>query len=510
MPGGLLQLAAYGAQDLYLTGNPQITFWKTVYRRHSNFAMENIYVYLDTAPNLTTTTITQVQVKIPRNGDLLSNIYFTIDMPDIYSNEYLQFKWIPNFAQRLVRKASVSINGMQVDQQYSQWLNIWSQLSLTDGKRISYDNMTANIPDYTQPKLYYGNYGETNIPTINARRVYVPLPFWFCLNPGLAIPLVALQRSDVYVDLELAPLNDLFTIRGYSVDMVLNGSTFDYIADQNEANQIQTYMTAQGVNDPNNWFWFFVNGSGTPTGKWSQNYFISSKYIYLDDDERRKFAQSTHEYLITQVDAYSEADINVTNYTLNFKFQHPSKEIILVTQRNDVFLFNQWFNYTGKINHNKVVTLQDLYTQFVKDPNLNSIENLLHPLVNEVERAGRTADGIHIFDDAGSNLLLGARLLFNGNERFENVDYVFLNYLQPYEAHTFCPDKGVYVYSFSLNPENFQPSGSANFSRINKAEYELRLRTFKRKNTGVDLTIYTYNFNVLRIMGGLGGLVFSN
>lgn len=510
MPGGLVQLVAYGAQDLYLTGNPQITFWKTVYRRYSNFAMENINVYFDTAPNLTTSSMTQIQVKIPRNGDLLSNIYFTIDMPDIYSDEYLQFKWIPNFAQRFVRRATVSINGMQVDQQYSQWLNIWAQLTQTEGKRLTYDNLTANIPSYTQPSIYYGNFGDTVIPTINARRVYVPIPFWFCTNPGLAIPLIALQRSDVYVDLELAPLNDLFTVRGYSVDMVLNGSTFDYVVDQQEADNIQSYMTARGVNDPNNWFWYFVNGTQAPTGKWAQNYFLSSKYIYLDDDERRKFAQSTHEYLITQVDEYSVADINVTNYTLNFKFQHPSKEIILVTQRNDVFLFNQWFNYTAKINNQKITTLQDLYTQFVKDPNLNSIDNLLHPLVNAVNVANKTAGSINIFDDAGANILLAARLLFNGNERFEEVDYVFLNYLQPYETHTFCPDKGIYQYSFSLNPETFQPSGTANFSRINKAEYELRLRTFKRKNTGVNLSIYTHNMNVLRIMGGLGGLVFSN
>ena len=177
MTGGLMQLVAYGAQDLYLTGNPQVTFFKAVYKRHTNFSMEYIPQYFQTLPTFSTTENTIVQCKIDRNGDLIHDMYLVFDVPPIYSTNNEFFTWIDNLGQNLINYCNVSINGLVIDQLYSQWLNIWSQLTVTRSQKLSYDRMIGNTPDMKNPEVYYGVFAENTQPTISGRRLYVPLPF---------------------------------------------------------------------------------------------------------------------------------------------------------------------------------------------------------------------------------------------------------------------------------------------------------------------------------------------
>ena len=222
MPNGEMQLIAYGSQDIYLTGNPTITFFKYMYQRHTNFATEYIRQDFESIPNFNTENKTKAKCKINRNGDLISDIYLVYDLPDIYSgpkmtvstnkinlevsNDYVDyFRWINNLGENIINTVELLIDGHLIDSQYGIWMNIWNELTIDKSKRKSYDMMIGNNSMLNNPSLYHGPYvGKStlsnneevnNKPTINANRLYIPLPFWFCHNPGLSIPLIALQYN---------------------------------------------------------------------------------------------------------------------------------------------------------------------------------------------------------------------------------------------------------------------------------------------------------------------------
>ena len=241
MPNGEMQLIAYGSQDIYLTGNPTITFFKYIYKRHTNFASEYIRQDFEKIPNFNTENQTKVKCKINRNGDLISDIYLVYDLPDIYSGPKMKisnhnklqinnsdadyFRWINNLGENIINTVELLIDGQLIDSQYGIWMNIWNELTIDKSKRKSYDMMIGNNSMLNNPSLYNGPYqgkstfdnNNNNKPTINANRLYIPLPFWFCNNPGSAIPLIALQYNELYVNIEFNKLNDLFTVGNPSV-----------------------------------------------------------------------------------------------------------------------------------------------------------------------------------------------------------------------------------------------------------------------------------------------------
>ena len=239
MGGGLLQLVAYGAQDVYLTGNPQITFFKVVYRRHTNFAMEAIQQTFSGIANFGNT----VYCQISRNGDLIHRTYLEVGIPklatgdDATNNSYVNYLGL-----RLLKSVAIEIGGQQIDKHYSDWLYIWNELSLPSGKHNSWNMMVGADSD----ALNSGVYGNTTDGTT----LYIPLEFWFCRNIGLALPLIALQYHEVKLKIEFETLTNC---------------TFKY----NAADGAQTWATAPTLINPNLWV----------------------DYIYLDTDERRKFAQ---------------------------------------------------------------------------------------------------------------------------------------------------------------------------------------------------------------------------
>lgn len=161
MAGGLMQLVAYGSQDLYLTGNPQITFFKSIYRRYTNFSMEYIPQYFRVLPTFSPTQVNTLTVKIDRNADLIHDCYVVVDLPSIYSTEDEKFQWIENVGQNIIQSAEITVNGVQLDIQYSQWMNVWAQLTIDRSKRRSYDEITGNIWQCSSPR---------NIMAITRRR----------------------------------------------------------------------------------------------------------------------------------------------------------------------------------------------------------------------------------------------------------------------------------------------------------------------------------------------------
>jgi len=524
MTGGLMQLVAYGSQDLYLTGNPQITFFKTVYRRHTNFSMEYVPQTFFTLPTFSTTQNNRVRVKIERNADLVYDMYVVIDIPSIYSTGDEKFQWVENLGENLIANCSIDVNGVQLDKMYSQWLNVWSQLNIPRSKKRSYNTIIGNTPDMTIPEKYYGSFSPANKPTIYGRRLYIPLPFWFCRNPGLSIPLIALQYTEIYVNIEFRRLNDLFTMWyglnpeelyefGTSPNLTSGIPNVDRVVFQ-EINDKITNITAPDLVrqleedgfTPQNYFWKFVNGTAFP-GKWNQNAYLLVNYVYLDTDERKRFAQVSHEYLITQVQFQEFTGLG-GNETLELKIQHPVKQMFYVTQRNDVNRVNQWNNYTNCLYFKSLFDTSFLKNVFYAKQEIdfidNNIDTCLPSLLAEIEEEPDS------FNINNLNILLNGKLILNGQDRYDLRDNIFYNGLVPYKYNTNSPDEGIYLYSFAVKPEDFQPSGTCNFSRINRAQFQCKLRTPLTKEVDYSINVYSVNYNIFRIMGGIGNIVFSN
>ena len=274
-----MQLVAYGAQDIYLTGNPQITFFKVVYRRHTNFAVESI----EQTFNGTADFNKRVTATISRNGDLIQQMYLEVVLPAMSSlaTGSTSNVWTYGVGNALVSQAEIEIGGQLIDRQYGDWMNIWTELTIPAGKRDGYDNMVGNFlttaGGLANPTEQVGGIALTTVTT-TINRLYVPLQFWFNRNPGLALPLIALQYHEVKLNLTIRPLADL-------VDVSTSGTTT-------------------------------TNSLGCK---------LYVDYVYLDTDERRRFAQVSHEYLIEQVQFTGTETIaaGTSNKNVTLNFNHP-------------------------------------------------------------------------------------------------------------------------------------------------------------------------------------------
>ena len=417
MGGGLLQLVAYGAQDVYLTGNPQITFFKVVYRRHTNFAIEAIQQTFNGNPGYGNT----VNCQISRNGDLINRMYLQVDVPAATNADYTYVNYL---GLRLLKSVVIEIGGQQIDKHYSDWMYIWNELSLPTGKRYAYDKMVG------------ADSGDTSA---SATTLYVPLEFWFCRNVGLALPLIALQYHEVKVKIEFEQRSNCVVKSDGSIDVA--GAT---AANFPELKDISLWVD----------------------------------YIFLDTDERRRFAQLSHEYLIEQLQFTGTESVSGTQAKPKLSFNHPCKELywFVEAQGADPIANNvNWFNYTRTPG-----VLADVLTKVGKRDGINSI-----------------------------NPIVSAKLVLNGNDRFSERPGSYFNLIQPYQHHENVPtNAGLNVYSFALKPEEHQPSGTLNMSRIDTAVLNLNLNL--RAGETSSLHVYAVNYNVLRILSGMGGLAYSN
>ena len=375
MGGGLLQLVAYGAQDAYLTGNPQITFWKVVYRRHTNFSMESI----EQSINGNAGYNKRITAQISRNGDLIHKMYLEMTFSAVVgasgagTDGFVDYRGLA-----AIKYVELEIGGQKIDKQYGDWMLIWNELSLPTGKEAGWTKMVG---------------GTDNAA---AAVCYVPLEFWFCRNPGLALPLIALQYHDVKVNIEFEPKTEVVT---------------------------GTYTSGGDLTDVKIWV----------------------DYVFLDTDERRRFSQMSHEYLITQLQFTGDESLTA-NGTVKLNFNHPVTELVWVVKAAGA---------------NKVTFANDVITT--------------------------------------------AKLQLNGHDRFVERPADYFKLVQPYQHHENIPvGSGIHVYSFAMNPEEHQPSGTLNMSRIDTAQLK-----FTNATTGT-IKVFAPCYNVLRVMSGMGGLNASS
>ncbi len=443
-----MQLVAYGAQDIYLTGNPVITYFKVVYRRHTNFAMESIQQSFSGSVNFGS----KVKATITRNGDLVSGMYLQIKLPHIQAAAAAQARWTDSVGHYLLRSVDIEIGGQLIDRHYADWLEIWAQLSVPASKLGGYFELIGLDGDTGLQTPTGGGIGDKVGPgcyldSTGHRVLYVPLNFWFCRNIGLALPLVALQYHEVTVAVQFEDFSKLHTGAALSAGEQLDAQ-----------------------------LWV--------------------DYIYLDTDERRKFAQVSHEYLVEQLQAADYMyDSNLINIDLTLN--HPVKELIWVARHDSHSALNQWNNYT-----NSIAGLSQYYGR----PKTTAAG----PLFDQ------TIDSYRL--KVSSNMVQTAILQLNGLDRFAKQEGVYFNRIQPLNHHTTAPaSPGINVYSFAIKPEAHQPSGTCNFSRIDKAKLTLTLNPIKSlANDTVDgstsgvIKLFAVNYNILRVMSGMGGLAYSN
>ena len=526
MGGGLMQLVAYGAQDVYLTGNPQITFWKVTYRRYTNFAIESIEQTFNGQADFGR----RVQCTISRNGDLAYRTYLQVTLPEINQSMAAYARWLDFPGEQLISQVEVEIGGQRIDRQYGDWMHIWNQLTMTSEQQRGYFNMIGNTTQLTfltDPKF---NNVDGPCDSVAPRQVcaprnalpettlYIPLQFWFCTNPGLALPLIALQYHEVKINLDLRPIDECL----WAVSTLAPAGT----ASVSAATAYNQSLVAASL---------YVD------------------YVFLDTDERRRFAQNPHEYLITQLQFTGDESVGSSSNKIKLNFNHPVKELIWVVQSDknvdycssftgDNVLFRvlgpQPFNYTDSIDalpnaihafggpnsvaadSNAFIDTNGLFQDagamdvaasagnkfWTGSSALDSFQGNASTFESGVSDAGtfvltESSLDMHCW---GQNPVVTAKLQLNGQDRFSEREGSYFSVVQPFQSHTRAPDEGINVYSFALRPEEHQPSGTCNFSRIDNATLQLVLSnaTVESTNTA-KVRVYATNYNVLRIMSGI-------
>ena len=416
--GGLLQLVAQGKQDVFLTGNPQMTWFKMVYRRYTNFAVESQPMYFDGTPDFGK----KITCNVPRRGDLLSQVFLEVTLPALNllnadGSIGPAVSYVNSVGHALIQEITIEVGEQEIDRQNGEWMEIWSNYTTTKDKQTGFYNMIGKVDGYSPPTLY------------GPIKLYIPLHFWFCKNPGLALPLIALQYHPIRINLTLRPLNKLFFSQALTTPAC---STLQVAPAQ--------------ITDLMLW----------------------GDYIYLDPEERRRFVSSTHEYLIEQVQYTAPIAIapGSTSASLRLEFNHPVRELFWFIKRDDMNRYNEYFNYSS---------------------------------LGTFEIGTRT------------DILSDAVLQLDGFDRFKVRDAGYFRLVQPWQYHTVVPEESfVYSYSFALRPEDVQPSGSMNASRMDSIVLQISLNQTLVNTIGtLTSRVYAINHNVFRIADGFGGVLFT-
>jgi len=494
-----MQLVAYGIENMYLTEDPQITFFKIVYRRHTNFAIESMPQNFNTKANFGN----KVSCTIAKNADLINKIYVVVTLPSIpILQNNSKIKWIDHIGFQLLKTIELEIGGKIIDTHYNDWMFIWYELNKNNNSR-GMDVMIGNVPE-----LY--NYSSSK----NEYTLCIPLQFWFCKNVSLSLPIIALENSEVKINVEFSNIEDCLIVgpshfiyttdtlslfKPYEFISINNSETYiQFINFDNDTMKLGYIKTDPTINlQPNDILTGIDSGYVTtvynPTTKlYNQitsnneqlnvsksnpvfrvvynssivDAFLYVDYVYLDNMERLKFAKSNHEYLIDVCQFDNDKIIFNANNKIKLGYSQPTKELIIRGQMNYIITDNMYykepFNYSTSIN-----------------------KNIAKSLIKKV------------------------LIKLNGYNREQDYDENFYSYIQSFQHHLSPPPFGVFIYSFALNPDNFQPSGSCNFSKIDDISINITTEPITYLKPA-SIKIYAVSCNIFRIINGISGLAFEN
>jgi hypothetical protein len=466
MPGGLLQLVGKGAQDQLVTGNPSFTHFRSVYKRHTDFAMEHFRLYFKTSVlSYPTTGTLRLRTKVERYAQLLNDCYLSIDLPNIYSpvvpvnsiptgTESInagsnaigyEFQWIRNIGYNMIHHVSILVNGQELVRHTGEWMKLYANLTFDANKRGILDRMVGNVPDLYDPANAQGRLNQyphsisssnqNAEPSIPGRTLLIPLHFWFCETVGQALPMVALQQSEVEIVVELYNAYSLFTTRDVRTTKTTYGSRIP--PDSSDTNfAMRHFLSPPLYNAP---ITNVVPGLNT----WNFNPFLECNYIFVGDTELAYIARNEHSFMISQIDMVQADGQYGPSNDLELTMKNLVSRIIWVFQRSDIKLKNDPDNYT----------------------------NWLDPTKSPFESSSLgwwTAGTEQDTNVSQKDILLESTLILDGQERFAPKQTGFFSGLELYRHQTGNPISGVYEYSFALNNDPTQPSGSINGSMFNK------------------------------------------
>lgn len=450
--------AVEGAQMTYLTGTPQMSFFKTVYRRHTNFAMESIQETFTAAPPLDQESrVTLSCIFNGRRADLLKDVYLAFELPPIYSDDVKRFRWIENLGHYMVYRSYVTLDsGRAIDELYGEWMDIWNELTATDARRGLLNRMTGNVAEWTEPVannprvtvwnnlLQYRYYPAAApgaaTPSIPGRRFYVPLKFWFS-RAGFAMPLCAIRFQTLTINIEMRSLEELYQLYDPTTNSYVSPSEF----------RSRPYNAGVDVNISA----FLAPALATRNAVDIRPY-LECNYVFLDNAERIQMTLQHHQIMVEQVFRFSQLGIRSTEI-VTMPLNNPVKELIWVLRRADVGRTNEWSTFT----------------------------------------------------DGGAPILSKAKLVWNRNyDRIQEKPGEYFQYIQPHQHHSSNPRDGIYVYSFALYPEKVQPSGAYNTAIITANQLVV---TVNAPAAGVEYecVVYALTYNVFEAMGGVGQLKFT-
>ena len=478
MPGGIAQLALRGQFDDYIFNNPEISFYKFVYKRHANFSMDNISLNFDNINcSISTMHSTTYTCKIIKeNIDLLSKLYFIYTLPDIYSDDVFKFKWVENIGCLIIKDATIFFDDKQIDYITGEWLIIWNELTMP--VKDSFNEITGNIKELTNPSTgkniirinnnIYSTFDypsaniNSGIPSIKGRKISVPLPFWFSKNPSLAIPILNFSSSiTITFRINLQNIENLYVIYSDILNMHISPNYYNLL--YNTKISIKKFINDENINP-----------------------YLEATYVLLDNDERIELKKTATRHILFETMDMISNDIGIGGdgsiRSIDMLSKFPVKELIWTLKRTDTIdKFNDVLNYTNSIPKN----------------NENSIMNTAK--IN--------------WKTVGNNYM-----------RVDEKGAYYFNNIQPYENHSCIPRQGIYNYSFSIYPEKWFPTGSYNSSLIGSSLYFSvnnvnnsnidRLLIANNKQTYTDtinykINLYTIRYNIIVIAGGDVGLKFS-
>ena len=561
MPGGLLNLVSEGQQNVILNGNPEKTFWKTTYKKYTNFGKQNFRLDYEGTPTLNLTTESTFVFKVKRYADLLMDCYVSIALPTIWSPIFppqtvvqadgttvytdwapYEFKWIDNLGALMIDRITITCGNQKLQEYSGRYILASVQRDFSGSKRALFNEMTGQVPELNDPanagthvnsypNAFYTDNPAGAQPSIMGRVLYVPLGAWFNLKTQNAFPLVSLQYNELHISVTFKPINQIFRIR----DVLDYTNNFPYVAPNFNQYYMQFYRFLQTPPDENLGPTSYVD---TRTN-WDADIHLNCTYCFLSNDESKLFAKNEQKYLIKQI--YEKPYYNVTGQN---KIQLDSIGMVIswmfYFQRSDVNLRNEWSNYTNwpynymPIDISPAPSVGDYPNPDPTPPSPPFIGPGANP---DGTLSGLMITGIYNQQNL-KNILLTLGILLDGQYRENMLPVGVYNYVEKYtRTDGFAPD-GLYCYNFCLDtsPYSLQPSGAMNMSRFTNVEFEFttinppvdpyaQVLTICNPNTGEIIgvnkptwRIYDYNYdlyvieervNMVIFVGGNAGLLYA-
>ena len=550
MTGAKLQLYSIGKENSYLTNNPQISFFKQVYMRYSNFAMQTINLQFENIGNLSFTNTTKIKLKLDKNGDLIHKNFLEINIPAIYSTYDQQsefhFHWANNIADIIVKNARIIIGGHVIEEYDTEYMYIYNKLSYSVDKQLQLDKLMCKDKLKYNPQRYSfpANSADINnmLPSYEEQTIFIPLPFWFHRNIGASLPIVNLLYHDAILEIELRPLSQLINYHK-EINTLTNTSNPPNLFKHTQIKSVENLQKDKVLA-------IFKNKT------WNINPILNAEYIFLDEELRKTFNKNTLQYVVEPITKViiqnKHGHLDLRDEPTNSMPHHPCKEIFVVPRRNDVKNTNNWLNFTNWDNYldtSKYLDHQNYFLELARSHvNINTSENIVNKYAEfrdntttisinsstyTIQEADKITDtditnllniwkyrdfrdipsiNANNYSHFTTNIIQNISIDFDETNRVHKKDYLFFNKLQPYMHHNNYLE-GICTYSFSIHPDKYQPSGSCNLGNIKNIRFDIDLKEIDTELSNTekykyDVLIYMKYYNVLEIKSGMADLLF--